>query len=386
MAGIYVHIPFCKQACYYCDFHFSTNQEVRPRLVDALRREAELQHDFLGTETVETVYLGGGTPSLLTAMELEQLMSTLRATFPISSTAEITLEANPDDLTESVLHQFVAAGINRLSIGIQSFQEETLRFFNRAHSVAQALSSVEQARRVGFANISIDLIYGIPGTLNGDWMAEIRQALALGPEHISAYALTIEEKTVLGNWHKRKKLVPADEEHVAQQFELLMHELEQAGYAHYEISNFCRPGFASRHNSAYWQGVNYLGLGPSAHSLRARTRQFNVANNALYLQAIERGEIPLTVEALTDADCINEAIFTGLRTQRGVYSGELLQQFGFDLPRLRSERLERLAANGWIDWLPDRIVLTRKGKLVADQIASDLFTDEAELGTLKKTS
>lgn len=386
MAGIYVHIPFCKQACYYCDFHFSTNQEVRPRLVDALRREAELQHDFLGTETVETVYLGGGTPSLLTAMELERLMSTLRGTFPISSTAEITLEANPDDLTESVLRQFVAAGINRLSIGIQSFQEETLRFFNRAHSVAQALGSVEQARRVGFANISIDLIYGIPGKQNSDWMAEIRQALALGPEHISAYALTVEEKTVFGNWHKRKKLVPADEEQVAQQFELLMDELAQAGYIHYEISNFCLPGFASRHNSAYWQGVNYLGLGPSAHSLQARTRQFNLANNALYLQAIERGEIPLTVETLTDADCINESIFTGLRTQRGVDPGELLRQFGFDLPRLRRERLERLAANGWIDWLADRIVLTRKGKLVADQIASDLFTDEAELGTLKKTS
>lgn len=385
MAGIYIHIPFCRQACHYCDFHFSTQQDLRSRFVDAVQEEIRLQRDFLGNETVETVYFGGGTPSLLPPEELDQILRTLHSTFRITTNAEVTLEANPDDLQTGPLARFREAGINRLSIGIQSFQDDTLRFFNRSHSASEAFQRVEQARHAGFDNISLDLIYGIPGKPLSAWQADIARALRLQPEHLSAYALTLEEKTVFGHWHKMKKLIPADDESVAQQFEYLMAELDKAGYEHYEISNFCRPGFISRHNSAYWRGVSYLGLGPSAHSFRGQTRQHNIANNALYIQSIAQGVVPFTLEVLNDAERINEIIYTGLRTRWGVDPSILKFQFGFDLVDRRRALLRRLEDSGWLMWQEKHIALTRKGKLVADQIATDLFIDDAELAQLKKS-
>lgn len=385
MAGIYLHIPFCKQACYYCDFHFSTNQELRPQFVAALVREIELQRDYLENDTVRTIYFGGGTPSLLTPAELERILDALRANFRVLPDAEITLEANPDDLSKARLGQLRGAGVNRLSIGIQSFQADTLRFFNRAHSAAEAQDCVERARHAGFSNLSIDLIYGIPGKQTSDWRGDIQKALALAPEHLSAYALTIEEKTVFGRWHKKQQLHPAAEDLVAEQFEFLMDELERRGYTHYEISNFCKPGFLSQHNTAYWQGVSYLGLGPSAHSFRGETRQYNVANNALYIKSLAQDKVPFTPEVLAPHERVNEWIYTGLRTQWGVDCAKIKSSLGFDVQRQRSALLERFSQGGWVMVNNEAITLTRKGKLVADQIARDLFTDEVELGALRKT-
>ncbi len=385
MAGIYLHIPFCKQACYYCDFHFSTQQELRPQFVDALIRETELQREYLGSEPVHTVYFGGGTPSLLTPEELTRILDALRKNFRVLPDAEVTLEANPDDLSAARLGYLRRAGINRLSIGIQSFQADTLRFFNRAHSAADALDCVVRARQAGFANISIDLIYGVPRKHLTDWRADVAQALALAPEHVSAYALTIEEKTVFGRWHKKQQLHPAAEEQVAEQFEYLMEEMDLHGYAHYEISNFCKSGFLSQHNTAYWQGVSYLGLGPSAHSFRGESRQHNVANNALYLKSIAKAKVPFTLEALAPHERINEWIYTGLRTQWGVDCARIKSAFGFDVQRQRRLPLERFVKGGWITLSTHTVTLTRKGKLVADAIATELFTDEAELGALEKT-
>jgi oxygen-independent coproporphyrinogen-3 oxidase len=385
MAGIYVHIPFCKQACYYCDFHFSTNQELRPRFVDALLREIELQRNYLNNEPIHTIYFGGGTPSLLPATELHRILRAIYEVFDVSADAEITLEANPDDLTGDTLRSLRRLGINRLSIGIQSFQADTLRFFNRAHSAEQATACVGLAREADFANISVDLIYGVPGKQLHDWQFDVRSALALAPEHLSAYALTIEESTVFGRWYKKKQLAAAEEEQVALQFEFLMEEMEQNGYEHYEISNFCRPGLLSRHNTAYWQSEKYLGLGPSAHSFQGFSRQHNVANNALYIKALEAGKIPGTVEVLSEAERINERIYTGLRTKWGVDAAQLANAFEFDLIQRRQPILEKLTEAGWLVVNNAVISLTRKGKLLADQIASDLFTDEAELGAMKKT-
>jgi oxygen-independent coproporphyrinogen-3 oxidase len=385
MAGIYLHIPFCKQACYYCDFHFSTNQELRSEFVDALVHEVVLQRSYLGSDPVSTIYLGGGTPSLLPEPDLQRILNCLRENFAVSPAAEITLEANPDDLTLPLLTSLRKMGINRLSIGIQSFQPDILRSFNRAHSAEQASNCVPLAREAGFANISIDLIYGAPGQSFTDWQSDVQKALALAPEHLSAYALTIEENTVFGRWQKKQKLVATADEQVALQFEYLMEELGRNGYEHYEISNFCQPGFLSKHNSAYWLGEKYLGLGPSAHSFQGTSRQFNIANNALYIKSLQAGQVPFTLEPLSDSERINELIYTGLRTQWGFNNDQIVTLFGFDVLEHRKQVLDRLANEGWLTIDAPVVSLLPKGKLLADQIASDLFTDDAELGSLKKS-
>lgn len=376
MAGIYLHIPFCKQACHYCDFHFSTNIEMRTDLIRAMGEEILLQRNYLGGEEVQTIYFGGGTPSLLPLSEAEYLLGIVRQTHAVSPNAETTLEANPDDLTTSKLQDLRSMGINRLSIGIQSFDNSILRYLNRAHVAEAAIRSVEDAQSAGFENISIDLIYAIPGMSSESWKKNIAQAIALQPQHISAYTLTIEEKTAFGRWLAKGKLQPVDEPLAAEQQEILADMLASAGYRQYEISNFARPAFESQHNSSYWKGDKYLGIGPSAHSFDQVSRQHNIGNNHLYVRAIREQKIPSVIEALTHSDRINEYILTSLRTSEGCNLQTLKQNFDYDLIGVHGTYLAELRNRNLVILQPPRLLLTEAGKLLADRISSDLFLVE----------
>jgi len=374
MAGIYIHVPFCKQACYYCDFHFSTNQQYRDEMLHAIIKEITLQKNYLGQQLIETVYFGGGTPSLLHTNELNSILETIQSNFQLIQNPEITLEGNPDDLDSSKLEDLFKIGINRLSIGIQSFHNELLTFLHRAHDASSAVACIRLAREAGFKNISIDLIYGIPGENDDMWMSDIRQAIELDPEHISCYSLTIEAKTVFGKWSATGKLKPVDDEVAARHLEILMDQLEGAGFEHYEISNFSKPGFQSKHNTSYWKQALYLGVGPSAHSYNATSRQFNISNNSLYVKAIERGEIPFEKEILSREDRANEYILTTLRTQWGTNLKQVYSLYGYDILTEHNMYLAQLLKGGLAVLKDDILLLTRKGKLLADKISSDLFT------------
>lgn len=378
MAGLYIHIPFCKQACHYCDFHFSTNRQLTLQLCEALSKELELQKDYLKEEPLKTIYLGGGTPTLLTLKELEIIFDSISLHYKIDSDPEITIEANPDDLTPDKLSELRKLGVNRLSIGIQSFDPHVLKFLNRAHDAPAALNCVKLARDAGFQNLSIDLIYSIPGQDNEAWKQNLTQAIALSPEHVSSYSLSIEDKTAFGQWHRSGKLKAMDEELAAQQFELLMEELDNVGYQHYEISNFSKPGFHSRHNSSYWEQKNYLGIGPSAHSYNGSTRQFNVRNNHQYLKSVQEHKIPFELEILTPANKINEYIFTSLRTNRGCDLMKLTLEHGYDIETKNPNYLKNLLEHRLVDLDNHILRLTRAGKLLADTIASNLFAEEGQ--------
>jgi oxygen-independent coproporphyrinogen III oxidase len=373
MAGIYIHIPFCKKACHYCDFHFSTQLSVKEKLVKAIVREIEIQKEYLEGEEIKTIYFGGGTPSILSSIEIYSILSCIQSNFSIDANAEVTLEANPDDLSKERLFELRAIGINRLSIGIQSFDDEVLRFLNRAHSTSKAIKSIEDARHVGFTNISLDLIYSIPNQSLANWLKNIGVAVSLLPEHISAYSLTIEEKTVFGNWLKMGKLVAVEEDPSAKQFEVLMETLESHGFEQYEISNFCKPGYKSKHNSSYWDQQNYLGVGPSAHSFNGSSRQFNVRNNSVYIESIEKNKVPFEKEILTRENKINEYIMTNIRTSKGIAGEYLKNNFRFDFGDVFKNKIESLQNQKLITELDGQHILTKKGKLVADQIALDLF-------------
>jgi oxygen-independent coproporphyrinogen III oxidase len=372
MAGIYLHIPFCKQACHYCDFHFSTNLAFKRDMFNALEHEIFLQRQYLD-EPLRTIYFGGGTPSLADPEDINMLMSTIRSVFAVTDDAEITLEANPDDLERQKLEAFRSIGINRLSIGIQSFDDSVLRFLNRAHDSKAAEECVPLARATGFRNISIDLIYAIPGQGMSEWENNIRRAIDLNVEHISAYSLTIEEKTVFGNWTAKGRIVPAGEDVSAQQFEILLKFLEESGYQHYEISNFAKPGFLSRHNSNYWRQEKYLGIGPSAHSYNLESRQFNVSNNYQYVAAIKEGRIPASMEHLTNEDQINDYLLTTLRTSWGSDLQKLRKEYQYDLIERRGTYIDTLLNSQLAVIENDHLKLTRKGKFLADKISSDLF-------------
>lgn len=376
MAGLYIHIPFCKQACHYCDFHFSTQLSNKGNLIKALIKEIEIQKYYLKEEVIKTIYFGGGTPSILSEIEINSLLNSVRKNFAIDADAEVTLEANPDDLSKESLLNFKTAGINRLSIGIQSFDDGVLRFLNRAHNCTKATESVELAREVGFGNISIDLIYSIPGQSLEDWLRNIRYALSLSPEHISAYSLTIEDKTVFGNWAKKGKLIAMDEDPSATQFEVLMETLDANGFEQYEISNFCKPGFVSRHNSSYWNQESYLGVGPSAHSFNGSLRQSNVRNNSFYIKSIESGIIPSEVEILTRENKINETILISIRTSQGLELQQLKTRYDYDVPGLFKIKIDQMVGQELITVMDNRLILTKKGKLVADKIAYDLFVED----------
>lgn len=373
MAGVYIHIPFCKQACHYCDFHFSTNQDYLDEMVHAISKEISLRETYLPGEIIETIYFGGGTPSLLSGYDLTSILQVLYKTFSISPDPEITLEANPDDLTKEKLKQLKASGINRLSIGIQSFDDSILKYLNRVHDSTMAKNCVIDAYDAGFNNISIDLIYAIPALDNQLWRKNIDEVLILRPRHISSYALTIEEKTVFGKWADRGKIKLVDDDHAATQLNILVDVLEQGNYEQYEVSNFSLPGFYSRHNSSYWKDKKYLGLGPSAHSYNGLSRQYNVRNNQGYLKSISQNIIPATVEMLSREDKINEYLLTTLRTSWGVNLDKLEHEFSFNLRDANSPYINRLLENKLANITNGNLVLTKAGKLLADKIASDLF-------------
>jgi len=376
LAGIYLHIPFCKQACHYCDFHFSTNTTKKNEMVEAIQQELLLQKDYLSTHQLDTIYFGGGTPSLLSEAELSSLLDTIHRLFAVDKKAEITLEANPDDLDKTKLQQIKSSGVNRLSIGIQSFYEPHLKFLNRAHTSAEAEGCVLQAQEIGLNQISIDLIYAIPYQNHSIWHTDLQKALALHPQHISSYCLTIEDKTVFGKWLQKGKLNQIEEDFAAEQFEILLQTLADRGYEQYEISNFCLPNQYSRHNSNYWRGEPYLGVGPGAHSFNGSIRQFNVSNNALYLKSLAEHKIPFSVDELSKTDQVNELIMTGLRTKWGCNLQKLQESFQYDLYLLNKNYVDQLIAEGQAVLQEEQLILTNKGKLLADRIASDLFVVE----------
>lgn len=374
MAGLYLHIPFCRRACHYCNFHFSTVLRWKPDLLRAMLRELELQRDYLGGEPLYSVYLGGGTPSLLETAELVALFEHIEVLFEVEPDAEITLEANPDDLTPMRLREWYQyTPVNRLSIGIQSFFDEDLQWMNRAHDAQQALRCIPDARAVGFEHLTIDLIYGLPEAPDERWAENVRLALSFGIPHLSCYSLTVEDGTALAHFVRKGKSCPVDEERSARQFEHLMDETSRCGYDHYEISNFALPDHYARHNSSYWFGRPYLGIGPSAHSFDGSSRQWNIANNALYIKAINEGYIPAEREMLTLAQRYNEYVLTRLRTMWGCRTAYIAEVFGADFAEHFEQGIRRFLATGHALELDGQYRLTRAGKLLADAIAADLF-------------
>ncbi|MDW3208787.1 MAG: radical SAM family heme chaperone HemW [Reichenbachiella sp.] len=373
MAGIYIHIPYCKQACHYCDFHFSTNLNTKSDLIDAILKEIELQKHYLLGETIETIYFGGGTPSILSTQELSTILQNIYENFSIGENPEITLEANPDDLGQSKLEELKAAGINRLSIGIQSFDNQILSYFNRAHNSQMAINSVWNAKQIGFQNISIDLIFGVPNQSLDALEKDLKQALKLSTPHISIYGLTIEENTVFGKWEKQDKLTPINEDLAAEHLTLIMNTLAASGYEQYEISNFCLPGFESRHNSSYWHRKKYLGLGPAAHSYNGTERQFNHANNIKYIKSLNSNELPISIEKLSIEDQINEMILTQLRLKEGLNHASLKKNFDFEMLVERKDHIQKFLQMNLLEIDGNFLRLTSNGKLLADFITEKLI-------------
>jgi oxygen-independent coproporphyrinogen-3 oxidase len=373
MAGIYLHIPFCKKACHYCDFHFSTTQHLLPEMVKAISLEAALQKDYL-QETVETIYFGGGTPSILSAEYLITLLEALHQHFDIDPLAEITLEANPDDINESKAVAWKQAGVNRLSIGIQSFDEKDLSWMNRAHTAKQAKEAIEEVQKAGFENLTIDLMYGTPTLTDEQWEKNVFTAITYGIHHLSCYALTVEPATALAKMINKKTVENVDTDKQAKHFQLLTGWLQAAGFEHYEISNFAKPGYRSRHNTSYWKGRNYLGLGPSAHSFNGQSRQWNISNNALYLTSIMQGTIPFEIETLTLRQQFNEYIMTGLRTLEGISLRLIEERWGQDYKEATLVNCLKHITSGNLECINNQVRLTVAGKFMADGIAADLFS------------
>ncbi len=373
MAGIYLHIPFCKKACHYCDFHFSTSPQYKDQMLQALGQEIDLRKNYLAGESIETIYFGGGTPSLLSADELQILIGAITDLYEVSPTAEITLEANPDDLNPQKVREFRQTLINRFSIGIQSFFEEDLKWMNRAHTAREAHSSIKRVQDAGFENITADLIYGFPLLSNPKWKHNIQQLIELHIPHISSYSMTVEPATALSSFIKKGEQEPMDEGQSTAQFLILMEQLIEAGFEHYEISNFAKPGLYSKHNSNYWEGVSYLGIGPSAHSFNGESRQWNISNNSNYIDQIGLKKIPAEMEVLSTKNRINEYIMTSLRTSKGMSLQKITERFGSDYSNEVRNGLEPFADKNWINLNDQIVTLTTDGKLFADHIASELF-------------
>ena len=343
--------------------------------VQAIAKELQLRHDYLGQEPVETIYFGGGTPSLLNQEELQLLLSTIRSNFTVTENAEITLEANPDDLSPEKLLELRKAGINRLSIGLQSFHEQHLRMMNRAHSAQESLKCVQDAQQAGFDNITVDLIYGIPAPDHTIWHHDLTTLFDLQVQHVSCYALTIEPDTAFGRWSQKGRFKPAEDEFTAQQFEILLERMKQHGFEQYEISNFCQPGYESKHNSNYWRGIHYLGVGPSAHSFNGSSRQYNVANNKKYVEALKQDAIPFEKEDLTNADQANDYILTSLRTSWGCDLKKVREELKYDILLTHQPYLQELQEKQLAVIQHNILYLTDKGKLLADQITMDLLVE-----------
>jgi oxygen-independent coproporphyrinogen-3 oxidase len=373
LAGIYLHIPFCKQACTYCNFHFTTSLRYKDDLVKALIKEAEAEKAYLGGEAVNTVYFGGGTPSLLSVQELSDLLEALRKHYPVAPDAEITLEANPDDVAREDVKTWKGLGINRLSIGIQSFFEKELRWMNRAHNAAQAKACIENSYAGGIENLSIDLIYGSPLLSDGMWEENVKTAVGYNIKHLSCYALTVEEKTPLQKNISLKKTTDVDSDDQARQFLLLMAWLREAGYEHYEVSNFAQPGFRSQHNSSYWKGTPYLGIGPSAHSFDGTSRRWNIANNNSYIKSVNGSAPERELEELTISQQLNETIMISLRTMEGIDLRRIESEFGENERQRIEKEISKYTRTGLVQLRNSHAQLTDEGMLRADGIAADLF-------------
>lgn len=372
MAGIYIHIPFCKQACFYCDFHFSTSLKNKNEMILSLVKEIEIRKDELQNEIIETIYFGGGTPSVLLVDEIQTLIDTVYKNHNVIESPEITLEANPDDLSREKIIELSKSPINRLSIGVQSFFEKDLKLMNRAHSSVEAKNSLSAAIDY-FDNISVDLIYGIPDCSNEEWRENIRTALSFGVSHISSYALTVEPKTALETLIAKGKIKNVDEEKAQEQFYILIEELAKANFVHYELSNFGKEGFFSQNNSSYWLGKSYLGIGPSAHSFNGKERSWNLKNNTKYIKAIRENILPIEREILTEIDGYNEYIMTGLRTIWGVSFSKIKNDFGVKYITYLEKQSQKYIDKGLLYIENEILKTTQKGKFLSDGIASDLF-------------
>ena len=372
MAGIYIHIPFCNQACHYCDFHFSTSVKSKSQLLEALVQEIQLRQKDWQDEPIETIYFGGGTPSVLTVEELHFLLDAVYANFQVIAVPEITLEANPDDLSPEYLLALSQTKINRLSIGIQSFFDADLQLMNRAHNAEQAKQSLSFATQY-FDNITLDLIYGMPNMTNDQWLQNIETALSYGIPHISCYALTVEPKTALHSYIQKGQMPPLDEALAAEHFKLLVKLLEANGFVHYEFSNFGKPNYFSQNNSSYWLGKKYLGIGPSAHSFDGQSRSWNVSNNAKYIKAIQSQELYSETEILSLTDRYNEYIMTGLRTIWGVSLDKVEKEYGVNYINYLNKQIQSHVQNGLLKIENGILTTTAKGKFLCDGIAADLF-------------
>jgi oxygen-independent coproporphyrinogen III oxidase len=375
MAGIYIHIPFCKQACVYCNFHFSTSLKLKDKLIDAIITEIHIRKDYLITKNIHSIYFGGGTPSILQADDIGRILDALSMYYTWNSTCEITLEANPDDITTDKIKSYLHLGINRLSLGIQSFYDDDLKFMTRAHNSQQAESSIWIIQDAGMNNMNIDLIYGCPTTSNEMWSDNLEKFNSFDIPHLSSYCLTVEQKTALHHMVKSGKTEMPHETKAIEQFEILMDFAESTGFDHYEISNFAKNGFIAKHNSNYWRSVPYLGIGPSAHSFDGYSRSWNIANNPGYINLVLKNEIFAETEVLTDEEKYNEYIMTRIRTQWGVNAEELAIYFGDNAMHHFINEIQKPLLKGWVTNLSNTYILTKTGKLFADRIASELFMD-----------
>lgn len=372
MAGIYLHIPFCRKACHYCNFHFSTSLGRADKMVEAIDTEIILRRHEI-EEDIETIYFGGGTPSILEPAQISKLLNTIRNNYPIAHSTEITLEANPDDISLEKALAWKQMGINRFSVGVQSFADENLRWMNRAHDASQSIACIHTIREAGFENFSIDLIYGTPGQTQAGWISDLEQAIQLKIPHLSCYALTVEEGTALHHMigSGKKERISADEQ--AERFEALVKHSSAAGYEHYEISNLALPGKESKHNAAYWEGKPYLGVGPSAHSFSGNKRSWNIADNLQYIQSIEAGILPCEAEELRSIDQLNEYIMTALRSIKGIQKDIVVKKWGLEKWASIQRGMQPFLTNGKAMATDEGYTLTTEGRFFADGIASSLF-------------
>lgn len=373
MAGLYIHIPFCTKRCLYCDFFSNTEMKYKEPYLSAVIRELELRKDYLEGEPVETIYFGGGTPSQLQAADFSRIFEAIHRLFDVSPCAEITLEANPDDMTPGYVAGLQTLPFNRVSMGVQSFKEEDLRFLNRRHNREQALLAVDLCKKNGLENISVDLIYGLPGQTLEEWKQNLDTVIRLDIPHISAYHLIYEEGTALYKLKEAGKIIPVDEDLSVALFTSLIDQLTANGYLHYEISNFARPGMLSRHNSSYWIGKKYLGIGPSAHSYNGQNRQWNISSLPGYLQAIKKGVPDIEIENLDINTRYNDFIITGLRTMWGIKFYEIQQQFGKDKLIYCQKQAAPYLKQGLLIEKDDTLTLSRNGIFISDSIMSDLL-------------
>ncbi len=373
MAGIYIHIPFCKQKCHYCNFYSLASIKYRNVFIDALVKEIALQKDYLEGEEIETIYFGGGTPSLLSSDEIEKIIDELAIFHKINRNAEITLEANPDDITSEKIRKLRQSPINRFSIGIQSFFDGDLKYLNRVHSGSEAETSVKTVLDAGFENMSIDLIYGIPSLSDENWQANIEKFFSFNIPHLSSYALTVEPQTALDILIKKGKMNNIDDEKAALQFLFLIQAMDDKSFIHYEISNFSKESCYSKHNTSYWQGKKYLGLGPSAHSFDGNSRQWNISNISKYIKSLNNSGINAEKETLTKEQKYNEYVMTSLRTIWGTSINYILENFGESYEKYYLKEIKKHIKEGNVISGNGVLQLTHRGKLFADGIASDLF-------------